>query len=112
MKRLLPFLYITGLILCVAGFILYATNWHLSPYFVTIGATLITLAQINDPYPGGNINIKRLRRQQTFGSLFLIAARAAMLYSRGNEWIVLVAIATVIYLYTSLRIPQEEKKNK
>lgn len=110
MKKLVPFLYLVGLLLCVTGLVLYATAWDASPYFVTIGATIIALAQINDPYKGENLIIRRLRRQQVFGSLFIIAAGAAMLYTRGNEWIILILIATIIYLYTSFRISYEEKK--
>ena len=69
-----------------------------------------SLAQLNSPYKGGNKNIKRLLRQQTFASIFFIASGASMLYLHNNEWIMFASIAAVLYLYTAFRIPIEEKK--
>lgn len=112
MKKIIPALYAIGGIMALIGAAVYITGWTLAPYIYTVGATLFALAQLNTPYDGDNKNIKRLRRQQTMGSLFLVAAGAAMIYLQNNEWIMILTIGAVIQLYTSFRIPQEEKKEK
>lgn len=108
-KQIISTLYLLGAITASAGYISYAFQWEFAPYCITIGGTLIALAQINAPYRGDNLILKRLYRKQTFASLFIIAAGACMLYTSGNEWLILTIIATVIYLYTSFRIPIVER---
>lgn len=112
MKKILPALYVVGAVMALIGAAVYITGWPLAPYIYTVGATLFALAQLNTPYEGENKNIKRLRRQQMMGALFLVGAGAAMLYLHGNEWIMVLTIGAVIELYTSFRIPQEEKREK
>lgn len=96
----------------VIGYVSNAFQWSLAPYFIIIGGTLFALVQINDPYQGKNVTLKRLYRKQTFASLFIIAAGGCMLYTTGNEWIMLSTIAAAIYLYTAFRIPVISKKEE
>ena len=112
MKTLSPALYLIGAVMTLIGAAVYITGWPLSPYVYTIGATLFALAQINSPLATTNPNVKRLRRQQIFGALLLVLTGAFMLFTRGNEWIVCLTIAAILELYTSIRIPQEEAKDK
>jgi len=112
MKQLIPALYVVGAIMALIGAAVHITGWLYAPYIYTIGATLFALAQINSPYHGDNRIIKRLRRQQIFGALFLILAGAFMFFTNKNEWIVILTIGAVLELYTSFRIPQEENKEK
>lgn len=112
MKKLLPGLYMVGGMMALAGAAVYITGWEVAPYIYIIGAALFALAQINTPYEGTNKNIKRLRRQQIVGALLLVVTGAFMFTTHNNEWIACLTIAAVIELYTSFRIPQEEKKEQ
>ena len=91
MKQLIPALFAVGAVMLLAGAAVYITGWPLSPYIYTIGATMVALAQINSPSKCKSPTVKRLRRQQIFGALLL-------------------TIAAILELYTSVRIPQEEAK--
>lgn len=110
MNKLIPALYAVGGVMTLVGAAVYITGWVFAPYIYTIGASMFALAQINSPYTGTNKNIKRLRRQQVFGALFLVVAGALMVFMEKNEWVVVLTIGSVIELYTAFRIPQEEKK--
>lgn len=112
MRQLIPALFTVGAIMLLAGAAIYITGWPLSPYIYTIGATMFALAQINSPSGSKSSNVKRLRRQQIFGALLLVLTGAFMFFTHGNEWIVSLTIAAVLELYTSIRIPQEEAKEK
>ena len=92
------------------GAVTHITGWFYSPYVFTIGATMAALAQVNSLYKGDNKVIKRLYRQQLLGGFFLILAGATMFFGSKNEWVVALTIGALIELYTSFRIPQEEKK--
>lgn len=112
MRQLIPALFTVGGIMLLAGAAIYITGWSLSPYMYIIGATMFALAQINSPSSSKSPNVKRLRRQQVFGALLLVLTGLFMFFTRGNEWIVSLTIAAVLELYTSIRIPQEEAKEK
>lgn len=112
MKQLIPALFTVGAIMILVGAAVFITGWPLSPYIYTVGATLFALAQINSPSCCKSPTIKRLRRQQIFGALLLVLTGAFMFFTRGNEWIVCLTIAAILQLYTSMRIPQEEAKEK
>lgn len=94
----------------LTGAATYITGWTYARYIYIIGATFFALAQINSPYRGDNKNIKRLHRQQIIGALLLVMAGVLMFTLRNNEWILCLAVAAFIQLYTVFRIGQEEKK--
>lgn len=110
MNKLIPALYTVGGIMVLAGASVLITGWEPAPYIYTVGACMFALAQINSPYHGKNKNIKRLRRQQIIGALFLVVAGALMFFMHHNEWIAALTIGAVIQLYTAFRIPHEEKR--
>ena len=112
MKQLIPALFSVGAVMVVFGAAIYITGWMYAPYIYTIGAGFVALAQVNSPVVGKSPTLKRLRRQQIFASLGFVLAGAFMFTTHGNEWIVCLTIATIIELYTSFRIPQEEEKEK
>lgn len=112
MKKLIPLLFAVGALLLLAGAVLFISKWPLAPYFYTIGAGFVALAQINTPYEGTNKNIKRLRRQQILGALLLVMTGAFMFTTHGNEWIACLSIAAILELYTAFRIPQLEERDK
>lgn len=110
MNKIIPALYTVGGIMALVGAAVYITKWPYAPYIYTIGACMFAIAQINTPYHGSNKNIKRLRRQQILGALFLIVAGAMMFFLNNNEWVAALTIGSLIQLYTAFRIPQEEKR--
>lgn len=101
-----------GAVAALVGAAVFITGWPYAPYIYTVGATMVALAQLNTPYEGDNRNIKRLHRQQIFGAILLVVTGALMFFTKRNEWIACLTIAAFIELYTSFRIPQEEKKEK
>ena len=110
MKQLIPAFFTVGAVMVLVGAASYITGWLLSPYIYTVGATLVALAQINSPSKSKSTNVRRLRAQQVLGAMILVGAGALMLFTSGNEWIVALTIGTILELYTSIRIPQEEAK--
>ncbi|MDR3117974.1 MAG: hypothetical protein LBU44_00890 [Mediterranea sp.] len=110
MNKIIYTLCVVGGITLLGGLVAYISGWAPAPYVYTIGACLFALAQINSPAGTANGNIKRLRRQQILGALFLVAAGALMLFMHNNEWIVALTIGSLVQLYTAFRIPKEEKK--
>ena len=68
-------------------------------------------------YEGRNFIIRRLRRQQLLGALALLVTACLMItqtfhvgFAQRNEWVVSLAVACVLELYTAFRIPSELEK--
>lgn len=111
-RQLITAIYTVGAVMTLAGAAVYVTRWPLAPWLYTTGAVLFAFAQICSPLTVTSFTLKRLRMQQVFGSLALVLAGLFMFFTRGNEWIVCLLIGAVLQLYTVIRIPQEEKKEK
>ena len=112
MKSLIPVFFIVGAVMVLTGAITYITGWTYSPYLYLLGAACVALAQINLPLATTNKILKRLRIQQKFGGIVLLLSAVFMFTTHGNEWIVCLAIASVLELYTAFRIPNEENKEQ
>jgi predicted metal-binding membrane protein len=112
MNKIISVLYFIGAFMVLVGSSVYITRWIYAPYIYTVGAGFFALAQINSPYRGANKNIKRLRRQQIIGAIFLVLTGLFMFTTRHNEWIASLTIAAVFEIYTVFRISQEEKKEE
>ena len=112
MKPLITAFFIAGAVMVLTGATTYITGWAYSPHIYLIGAAFVALAQINTPLQTSNKILKRLRIQQKFGGIALLLSAIFMFTTHGNEWIVGLAIASVLELYTSFRIPQEESKEQ
>lgn len=110
MKRLLNCSFVVGSLMLLLGAGSYVTHWSLSPYIFTVGAVLVCIAQFFTKPSGNSATLKRLHRQQVFGAVLLVLAGVFMFTTHGNEWIVCMSIAAFIQLYTSFRIPNEERK--
>lgn len=84
-----------------------------------VGALLFSLMQLRSEYLGTDFILKRLRRQQLISCVVLLGSVICMgmqtfrlgMFQR-NEWVVCLAIAAVIQLYTAWRIPAELSKKK
>lgn len=91
-----------------------------------VGVVLYASMQWLAAYEGRNLVVARLRRQQLFGLLWLIAAAVAMAmftwdlyhgtflfrFVHHNEWLVLLAVGAAVQLYTAFRIPAELEREK
>ena len=62
-------------------------------------------------YKGKNFRLKRLYHIETFSSLFLVASSYFM-FKEDPDWIMLLTVAAVLQLYTSILIPRVSKKEE
>ena len=101
-----------GAVALLLGAALQITQLAWAPYLYLIGAIMFAYVQVMSGYEGKNIIIRRLRRQQIIGATLLVVAGVMMILWKRNEWVVCLAIAAVLEMYTVFRIPQEEEKEK
>jgi len=126
MKQLTPFqnfLYALGGLLMVVGaaFPIISNGLTLEAALLfTLGTVLFGSMQLTASYSGENVIIRRLRRQQIFGIVFLFITAALMFahlygfsFARADQWVVTLCIATIFQTYTAFRLPSElEKESK
>ncbi len=116
-------LYVIGAVLLVAGALLYLWFRLAACVLYVAGAALFASMQLYAVYEGSSHVVRRLRRQQLFGLLCVLASAVAMAmgvydvyrgsfmfrFAHHNEWVVLLAIGAVAELYVSFRMPAELK---
>ena len=112
MKKIYTYMQMAGAVLLLIGAMLQITRWELSPFLYTLGAILFAYVQVMDGYHGKNIIIRRLRRQQILGAVVLVFTGGLMFVTKHNDWIACLTIATILELYTAMRIPNELNKEK
>ena len=114
-------IYCLGGLLLLVGAILptFPELRFVAPFVYTSGAVMFAAMQMLARYDGANLVLRRLRRQQLIGAILLIVAGGLMFMSvlqlrpfRGDEWKLVLAIAAVLQLYTSFRIPSEMQKEE
>ncbi len=111
MKKYQSVIFVIGAALVLIGAVSYITRWTYSPYIYSVGAVSVAIIQFLSPYEGKDVIMKRLRRQQIFGALFLMVAGVLMFtLPRGNEWMLALTVAALLELYTAFRMPQAEEK--
>lgn len=127
-NRLIESFTTVGGILLIAGAAVYITGWEYSPYFYLAGSLMFASGQFADRYTGTDRIVKRLRRQQVLGAVFLLLTAALMFsdplhnrlladmnmggkfrsflleITRKNNWIVTLTIGAVFELYSALRL--------
>ena len=120
MKELTPLqsgLMMVGGVLVIVGAAMYMVLPVVAFVFYTVGALLFSSMQLQQSYEGSSFVVRRLRRQQLLGAVALLVAACLMAmqtfrvgFAQSNEWVVALAIACVLELYTAFRIPAELKK--
>lgn len=127
MRQLSPIqnvLYRLGAVLMLVGAASFLLNRMVACGLFVIGVLLFAAMQLQERYEGGNLMVRRLRRQQLFGLCCLVLSAVAMVmlvwdlsqgsfrfrFTHHNEWVVLLAIGSLIQLYTAFRIPAELEK--
>lgn len=103
---------LVGSVILFIGLVLQFIKYEYAPYVYLVGAVAVAWMQVKYGYDGGNIVIRRLRRQQLIGAMLLIMTGVLMIVWHRNEWVVCLSISAVLQLYTAFRIPQEEEKEK
>ena len=81
------------------------------PYIYAFGAAGMAVCRLTFRYKGKNFRLKRLYHIETFSSLFLVASSYFM-FKEDPDWIMLLTVAAVLQLYTSILIPRVSKKEK
>ena len=111
------FLFRLGAILMLVGLVVHIFDQRVSLYLYGIGTLLFCLMRLRAEYTGNNLVVRRLRRQQLLACVFFMTTALCMsmqLFQYGpfrrNEWVVSLAIACVLELYTAWRIPSELQK--
>ena len=122
MKELSPFeniLFQLGAIMMLLGLVGRMWNAEIGMWIYGVGTLFFCLMQVKTEYMGRDILLKRLRRKQLLACVFFLFTLLCMsmqVYRYGiatrNEWMVTLAIACVLELYTAWRIPAEFKKSK
>ncbi|NLZ72396.1 MAG: hypothetical protein GX905_01020 [Bacteroidales bacterium] len=111
MNKIQSSLFSVGAIGILLGIILYFNQYENAPYLLICCAIIMALSQLTSFKKTENKTLNRLYAQQMIASIILIFSGGSMFMLSGNEWMVGIAIAAFIYLYTSLRISKEEEKN-
>ncbi|MDE7378413.1 MAG: hypothetical protein K2N13_05550 [Paraprevotella sp.] len=108
-----------GGVMVVAGAVLSITGGVIAFWLFAAGALCFSAMQMAARYEGRNLVVKRLRRQQLAGALFLLLSAAAMGmqvfrigYFGHNEWVICLLVSCVYEVYTAFRIPAELEKEK
>lgn len=108
MKRILSVCLLIGAVLTLVGVAVYITGWTYSPHLYLAGSVLVAVAQVFLCPHSENFVVRRLYRQQIIGALILVASAVMMLTLHDNEWMLALAVASFIELYTSFRIGSVE----
>lgn len=119
LNKIQNLVFMAGALLLLVGAATYVTGWSLSFYLYSAGACAFSSMQLLAGYEGQNLVVRRLRVQQVFGALMLLAVALLMAmntfdfgFARRNEWVVALAVACVLELYTAFRIPAELEKEQ
>ena len=127
-NRLIEAFTTVGGLMLIVGAAVYITGWEYAPYFYLAGSLMFAIGQFADRYTGTDRIVKRLRRQQVLGAVFLLLTAALMFseplhnrlwadmnmgakfrsflleITRKNNWIVTLTIGAVFELYSAFRL--------
>ena len=107
-----------------SGANIFAQSW--APYVFGMGTVGYVLMQLKQKYEGSNVALKRLRRMVIISDVCLLLAAVMMFANMDNlfrldavtyikyvhnNWVVVLLVAAMLQLYTSLRISKEILKN-
>lgn len=122
MRELTPFqngLLMASGVLILVGAAVFMLWPGVACVLFAVGAVLFSAMQLRQQYDGSSFVIRRLRRQQLLGCVALLVTACFMAmqafrfgFTHRNEWVVCLAIACVLELYTAFRIPAELEKEE
>jgi hypothetical protein len=94
-------------LLVLLGATLFATKFFFAPYLFAVGSAGIAICQLTTPVKDMDYRRRRLQIFNVIAGLLLVVASSFMFMDR-NEWILCVAIAALLLLYTSFVTPGEK----
>lgn len=110
---------VSGGVLVIVGAALYMVAPLPAFVLFAVGALAFSSMQLLQSYEGRNFTIRRLRRQQLLGAVALLVTACLMAmqtfrlgYLMRNEWVVALAVACVLEVYTAFRLPAELRKEE
>ena len=122
MRELAPLqnlMFRLGAILMLVGLAVKMFHAQLSLWIFGVGAMAFCLMRLQAEYLGRSFNVRRLRRMQLLGCVFFLLTVLCMSMQtyqygpmRRNEWMVALAIACVLEVYTAWRLPDELANSK
>lgn len=121
MNKIQSFLYMIGgiLLLCGAAMPLFDFLQEYAHIIYSIGAVLFSAMQFSQSNESKDYIVRRLRRQQMIGLVFLLLAAVMMWMSkyqispfRADEWKLALTIGAIIQVYTAFRIPAAINKSE
>ncbi len=122
---------LVGAVLMVAGGVSFSLLWHqdVTCWVYLVGAVLFTVVQSSQTYDGRSLVVRRLKRIQGLANLLFVLAGILMvdmvthvfqpLFGTSylsylqlvyNKWVILLLIAALLELYTTLRMASELEK--
>lgn len=118
LNKIQNLIFMAGAVLILLGVAVYPMNWLYGFYIYAVGACAFVAMQLRAGYDGDNLVVRRLRFQQVAGGLLLLCTAFFMAmrtfnfgFAREGEWMICLAIACVLELYTAFRIPSELNKD-
>lgn len=113
------FMFQLGAVLMLLGLFLFMVDrvWCFLVY--SVGVIPFCIMQVKAEYLGRDVQILRLRRQQLLACVLFALTSVCMgmqVFHTGflyhNEWVISLTIASIIELYTTLRISAALQKSK
>ena len=105
-----------GMLLIVAGTVLpiWRLDNNIYKYVYTVGAVMLLVSRLFNPYKGTDIRLKRLVRIESWSAIFFCVAAFFMFYdpTTARDWLAFTLAGGVIQVYTSIMIPRVEAKNR
>jgi phosphatidylserine synthase len=105
------FFYVSSILILGAAIVYYFLP-AIAGYLMIAGVAGFAAVTFTSPYPGKSFRGKRLFNIQIFAVLLMIGA-AYLMNVQMNQWVILMLLAAIFTLYSSILISKElEKEGK
>ncbi|MDD2243619.1 MAG: hypothetical protein VB024_12290 [Dysgonamonadaceae bacterium] len=111
MNKLKDLLYKASAITILVAAVLFAFYPLIAPWVMAFAVAIFTVITMLTPYPGKSIRGKRLFLFQVF-SCILMAVATYLMFNNKNEWAVIMVIAAIFLLYSSIVLPKVYENEK
>ena len=125
LNKIQTVIYLLGAVMMAVGAGMTLLAWQAAPYIYSVGAIGFTTMQMMQRYEGPDFVIRRLRRMMLLSDvLFLLAG--VLMFANGNnifglsyityieyvynKWFIVLLVAALLQLYSTLRICSELEK--
>lgn len=105
-----------GMLLIVAGTVLpiFRLDNDIYKYVYSVGAVMLLVSRLFNPYKGDNLRLKRLVRIESWSAIFFCVAAFFMFYdpTTARDWLAFTLAGGMIQIYTSIMIPRVAAKSR